>query len=370
MTLRRIVVVGNGIAGVTAADTLRAAGYDGELTLVGDETHPAYSRPALSKALLRDAADLTAHLAAAADPRRHRAARSPGHDGPGRRRPGRARSTTDTAALRRPGRGHRLPRPPARRRAAATRPSELTLRTLDDALAAAAQGGRAAPRWSSSAAARSAWRSPPAASTPAARSRSSPRARRWRSSSAPYLSGIFVSAALPRGLRIVTTEGGPPGRAPATAPASCWPTAPRCEAELVVTAVGDVPNVEWLASSGLLRHGAARWSTSAAGSGPTSSPPVTSPPSRRRTAYAASRCGARPSSRARSPPRRCSAGRPPRLAPRVPYFWTEQFGLSLKGVGHLPLRGEPDAARRRPGRGPGAAALGRRRDERPGGVPR
>jgi 3-phenylpropionate/trans-cinnamate dioxygenase ferredoxin reductase component len=54
VTLRRIVVVGNGISGVTAADTLRAAGYDGELTLVGDEIHPAYSRPALSKALLRE----------------------------------------------------------------------------------------------------------------------------------------------------------------------------------------------------------------------------------------------------------------------------------------------------------------------------
>ena len=55
-----IVVVGNGIAGVTAADTLRDAGYDGELTIVGDEPHAAYSRPALSKALLRDD-DLTAH---------------------------------------------------------------------------------------------------------------------------------------------------------------------------------------------------------------------------------------------------------------------------------------------------------------------
>ena len=40
--------------GVTAADTLREAGFDGELTIVGDEPHPAYSRPALSKALLRD----------------------------------------------------------------------------------------------------------------------------------------------------------------------------------------------------------------------------------------------------------------------------------------------------------------------------
>ena len=56
----RIVIVGNGIAGLTAADSLRDAGYDGELTIVGAERHPAYSRPALSKALLHDE-DLTAH---------------------------------------------------------------------------------------------------------------------------------------------------------------------------------------------------------------------------------------------------------------------------------------------------------------------
>lgn len=56
----RVVVVGNGIAGLTAADTLREAGFDGELTIVGDEPHPAYSRPALSKALLLDD-DLTSH---------------------------------------------------------------------------------------------------------------------------------------------------------------------------------------------------------------------------------------------------------------------------------------------------------------------
>ncbi|WP_238072292.1 FAD-dependent oxidoreductase, partial [Rhodococcus zopfii] len=50
----RIVVVGNGIAGQTACDSLRTAGFDGELTVVGDEPRPAYSRPALSKALLVD----------------------------------------------------------------------------------------------------------------------------------------------------------------------------------------------------------------------------------------------------------------------------------------------------------------------------
>ncbi|WP_051298608.1 FAD-dependent oxidoreductase [Arthrobacter castelli] len=48
--MKRIVVVGNGIAGTTASDTLRSEGFDGELIVVGGESHSPYSRPALSKA--------------------------------------------------------------------------------------------------------------------------------------------------------------------------------------------------------------------------------------------------------------------------------------------------------------------------------
>jgi 3-phenylpropionate/trans-cinnamate dioxygenase ferredoxin reductase subunit len=50
---RRIVVVGAGLAGATAAATLRDRGFDGELTLVGEEARPPYERPPLSKAFLR-----------------------------------------------------------------------------------------------------------------------------------------------------------------------------------------------------------------------------------------------------------------------------------------------------------------------------
>jgi 3-phenylpropionate/trans-cinnamate dioxygenase ferredoxin reductase subunit len=47
-----VVVVGAGLAGLRSAETLRARGFDGRLTLVGDETHLPYERPALSKELL------------------------------------------------------------------------------------------------------------------------------------------------------------------------------------------------------------------------------------------------------------------------------------------------------------------------------
>ena len=50
--LRQVVVVGAGVAGTTAAQTLRAEGYDGELTIVSAERHAPYHRPPLSKKLL------------------------------------------------------------------------------------------------------------------------------------------------------------------------------------------------------------------------------------------------------------------------------------------------------------------------------
>jgi NADPH-dependent 2,4-dienoyl-CoA reductase/sulfur reductase-like enzyme len=50
--LKEIVVVGAGVAGTRAAETLRREGYDGGLTIVGAERHAPYHRPPLSKKLL------------------------------------------------------------------------------------------------------------------------------------------------------------------------------------------------------------------------------------------------------------------------------------------------------------------------------
>ncbi len=50
--MNRIVIVGASLAGLRAAETLRSAGFDGAVTVIGGEPHRPYDRPPLSKRLL------------------------------------------------------------------------------------------------------------------------------------------------------------------------------------------------------------------------------------------------------------------------------------------------------------------------------
>ncbi|MCU0274418.1 MAG: FAD-dependent oxidoreductase [Acidimicrobiales bacterium] len=52
MTRESITIVGASLAGIRAAEALRRDGYAGRITLVGDEPHPPYDRPPLSKQVL------------------------------------------------------------------------------------------------------------------------------------------------------------------------------------------------------------------------------------------------------------------------------------------------------------------------------
>lgn len=335
MTLRRIVVVGNGISGVTAADTLRAAGFDGELTLVGDEIHPAYSRPALSKALLREEADLTAHLL---PPPTHDATELLGRRATGLDVDARAVLIDDGTHLpydglvvatgcraRRLGTGQEHP------------PEELTLRTLDDALelrrrvaarpSVIVVGGGPLGMEIASSCLESGCEVTLVSQGP-------PLAQQL----GDYLSGMFVSAALARGLRIVATEGARLVRA-GDGTEVVLADGSSVRAELVVTAIGDEPNVEWLASSGLLRHGLllvdelGRVRPDIVAAGDVAAVPT--PHGVRRVplwsaAIEQSKIAAR-----------ALLGQDTAALDHRPYFWTEQFGLSLKGVGHLPFAGAP-----------------------------
>lgn len=60
--LNHIVIAGNGVAGLTAGDTLRRLGFEGEITIIGEEHHTTYSRPALSKAALAPSEEMAVNF--------------------------------------------------------------------------------------------------------------------------------------------------------------------------------------------------------------------------------------------------------------------------------------------------------------------
>jgi 3-phenylpropionate/trans-cinnamate dioxygenase ferredoxin reductase component len=53
-TSQRIVVVGASLGGLRTADALRASGWDGQICVVGAEAHMPYNRPHLSKSVVPD----------------------------------------------------------------------------------------------------------------------------------------------------------------------------------------------------------------------------------------------------------------------------------------------------------------------------
>ncbi|WP_317619836.1 NAD(P)/FAD-dependent oxidoreductase [Nonomuraea phyllanthi] len=57
MNVNHVVVVGAGLAGVRTVEALRARGFGGRITLIGEERHRPYDRPPLSKAVLFGDAD-------------------------------------------------------------------------------------------------------------------------------------------------------------------------------------------------------------------------------------------------------------------------------------------------------------------------
>ena len=54
------VIIGAGLGGLRTAESLRGSGYDGPITIVGDEPHLPYSRPPLSKEALAGGVDVAA----------------------------------------------------------------------------------------------------------------------------------------------------------------------------------------------------------------------------------------------------------------------------------------------------------------------
>ncbi|MFJ2029296.1 NAD(P)/FAD-dependent oxidoreductase [Streptosporangium sp. NPDC087985] len=57
--MNHVVVVGAGLAGVRSVEALRAHGFGGTITLIGEEAHRPYDRPPLSKSVLLGETDST-----------------------------------------------------------------------------------------------------------------------------------------------------------------------------------------------------------------------------------------------------------------------------------------------------------------------
>ncbi len=331
---REIVVVGNGIAGLTACDTLRAEGFDGRITVIGDETVAPYSRPALSKALLRDGDDLSSHLLPeathGADERRGVAAVGLDVDRQRVRLADGDEVPYDALVIATGTRARRLGPPGGS--------DEYTVRTLADALALRARlasrpsvvvvgGGPLGMEIASGAVGAGCATTLVAKGMPLA------------AQLGAWLATPFHDAARAQGLTIVTTGAAEVvTRDGASVVALGDGTV--IEAEVIVTAIGDAPNVEWLATSGLLtggalvvdRRGLVRPTIAAAGD-------VAAFPHAGRVArvplWTSAIDQAKVSAAALLKPDA------PELAFQQ-YFWTEAFGLSLKAIGPTPVVGEPE----------------------------
>lgn len=324
---RRILLVGNGIAGQTACDSLRTAGFDGSLTIVGDEPWTAYSRPALSKALLVDGG--SPELASPM----HQATELLGVAAVGLDVESRRVHLDDGTNL--PYDGLVIASGSRARRLGGVESAELTLRTLDDAWVLRE---RLAAQPSVVVVGAGPLGMEIASAAIAARCQVTVVAdgRPMLSHLGQHLSEAFTATAIAQGLTIVDGSAaridGPRG--------VILRDGSRIEAELIVTAIGDIPNTEWLATSGLAdgrleadSRGRIRPNIVAAGD-------VAAIPTRqgiRRIPLWSSAI-----EQAKVAAVALLSGDDAPELDLDPYFWTEQFGLNLKATGHLPVVGEPE----------------------------
>jgi 3-phenylpropionate/trans-cinnamate dioxygenase ferredoxin reductase subunit len=338
----RVIIVGGGLAGVRAAEALRAKGYEGALTLVGAEPHRPYDRPPLSKAVLMGRADDTT---VDADWSGLRCELLLGHRAGGLRLGEPRGGTVETTAGDLPFDGLVIATGASPVRLPGDGPQHV-LRTIDDSRALRAglrEGARVVlvgAGWIGAEVATAAARAGcevtviEAADTPLAAavgpevgSLTAP----WYAEAGVELRcGVKVAAVEPGGL--VLADGD------------------RIEADEIVVGVGVRPEVGWLAGSGLDLDGG----VVVDGSLRTSRPEI----------VAVGDCAAWWSARygrrlrvehwdtALNAPEAAAAsllGEPAVYDP-VPYFWSEQFGRMVQYAGHhqgsdrLIFRGDPDKA--------------------------
>lgn len=326
-----VVIVGDSIAGVTAARELRALGHDGRITLVGADRHGAYSRPPLSKSVLKDdSADSTLSYrldgldveevrssATNADLDQKRIATADGH-------------LVDYDAL------IIATGADARRLAEPGQHGEFVLRTLDDALALRTRLDTA----DSAIVVGAGFLGMEVASACVARNIAVTVVdvdRPLERILGPYLSTLVTDRAERSGIRFIRTPGhvslsGNPVRGIAL------PDGTELSADLVVSCVGETPNTAWLQGTGLADHLGIGIDDTCA----TAFPDVYAAGDVAYLRKAANRSAFWSNAVAQGRVAAASAlGHTPTSAPSDDYFWTEILGTSIKVLGSLPLRGAP-----------------------------
>ncbi|RYH71215.1 MAG: ferredoxin reductase [Alcaligenaceae bacterium] len=338
-SVRRIVVVGASQAGLACATALRGYGFEGEITMIGDERHHPYTRPPLSKGVLVGSeSDDSVFLGGA------------GSDIT-------LRTGTSAAGLDRMNRlvtlddGEQLPYDGlviatgarARRIEADLTRREVTLRTFDDALAlrdglvrardvAVVGGGFLGMEIASSAV--------KMGKAVTVVDQTKPLSAHL----GPLLADMCLTAAVDHGAKVRVVSGGVQIGFDEELPRQVL-TSDRtviADADLVVTAAGDVPNTEWLRGSGVrIDNGVVVDDRCQVAPGIVAAGDVVSMPT------SAGRIARRPhwwnalrqAKVASATLLHQEAASTPNS--NVPFFWTEVFGLSIRVAGQLPPCGEP-----------------------------
>lgn len=317
---RRVVVVGGSIAATETALSLRQLGFDGDLTVLSEERHPPYSRVPLSKGVLAGSeSPVSATIAGVEELGVRLGVRAVGLDPVLRlvHVQGAEPVPYDRVVIATGARARRLS------------PGGLTLRTLDDCVRlqrelAAARDVVVVGAGFLGMEIASTCRS--LGVTVTVVDRDPPLARLV----GPLLAGRVTAAAEEHGVRIVTAPVADVGKQSVRLEDGRTLTG-----DVVVEAVGDVPNVEWLAGSGLdIRGGVVVDGHCTAAPGVLAVGDVAVLGGRARMPHWSNALEQA----------RVAAGtvlNGPTVSPYIPspYYWTEQFGLVLRLVGTTPPHG-------------------------------
>lgn len=335
--LRRIVIVGGSVAAVTAADTLRLEGFDGDLVMVSDEFVRPYSRVPLSKAVLAGTVEPETALLGGGLP-----------DGIDFRTGTRAIGLDTTRKLvRLKGAGELsydglviASGASARRLAGPQQRGERVLRTLNDATELAER----ADRVSEAVVVGAGFLGMEVASTLSSRgvavtviARDLPLRRLL----GEWLAGRVVKQAEEAGVHFVRAPNGVRLVGNPIAGVDCGELG-RFESELIVTAVGDVPETGWLRGSGIRTEGGAvvmdrccRVTPEIVAAGDVVAMSGANG-SRRSPFWTSAMMQARRAAQALLEP---ADDRP---LEADPYYFTEQFGLDIKVAGQIPVSKKPN----------------------------